>query len=405
MDISDKKRLSNEIVDRVETSRFGPFTFQIGVDEHEAKMLLQRIADAQLRFLSSPLSQIANRLEKEVLVSSIFSTNTIEGGTLTEKETKDALDIDPAKVQAEEQRRAVNIRTAYDLALNSAQDPRWRLSVDFIQQIHAAITNGITHQYNRPGLIRNNPKNIVIRVGDTAHGGIYKPPQCGGDIDLLLNRLAAWHNKLADTEIPALIRAPLTHYYFELIHPFWDGNGRVGRVVEATVLHAAGFRYAPFAMARYYLEQIDRYFTLFNLCRKRADKKTANPNTPFLLFHLEGMLGTINRLHDRVNAIIQSLLFESRVKHFRDTQEINLRQYAILKQVMERDKPLKIDKLRRAPWYLALYAKLGDKTKQRDLSGLRKQGLLYIDEEGMVWPGFVRSKSFYEDTINGSNSI
>jgi hypothetical protein len=98
MDISGDKRLSNEIVIRVETSRFGPFAFQIGVDPHEVAMPLQRVTDAQTRFMSSPLSQVANRLEQEVLVSSIFSTNSIEGGTLTEKETRDALDLDPAKV-------------------------------------------------------------------------------------------------------------------------------------------------------------------------------------------------------------------------------------------------------------------------------------------------------------------
>jgi Fic family protein len=392
MDISKDKIVSVDITERVETSRFGPFTFRIGVDQPATALLLQRVADAQERFLSSPLSQVANRLEQEVLVSSIFSTNTIEGGTLTEEETKDALDLDPAQVQAEEQRRAVNIKTAYDIAQKSTQDPHWRVSVDFIKQIHTAVTDGIPHKYNQPGLIRSNPKNIVTHVGDTAHGGRYKPPQYGGDIELLLHHLITWHNELAAAEIPALIRAPLLHYYFELIHPFWDGNGRVGRVLEATVLHGAGFRYAPFTMARYYMERIDQYFTLFNLCRKQADKKTAYPNTPFALFHLEGMLAGINRLHDRVNAMVRLLLFETRIKHLRDTKEINLRQYAILTQVMERGKPLQIDELRRAPWHEALYAKLGDKTKQRDLSGLREQELLYVDEKGLVWPGVVRSK-------------
>ncbi len=384
--------MSDNIKERAETSRFGPFIFQVGVDHREAAMLQQRVADAQVRFLSSPLSQVANRLEQEVLVSSIFSTNTIEGGRLTEEETKDALNLDPAQVQAKEQLRAINIKTAYDIAQKSAQDPDWRLSVDFIKQIHAAITDGIPHKYNQPGLIRSNPKNIVTHVGDTAHGGRYKPPQYGGDIELLLHHLVLWHNEMANGEITALMRAPLTHYYFELIHPFWDGNGRVGRVLEAAVLHSAGFRYAPFAMARYYMERIDQYFTLFNLCRKQADKKTAYPNTPFVVFHLEGMLASINRLHDRVNAMVRLLLFESHIKHLRDTKAINLRQYAILTQVIERDKPLQIDELRRAPWHEALYAKLGDKTKQRDLSGLREQELLYVDEKGLVWPGFTRSR-------------
>lgn len=390
MDIPANKILFHDITERVETSRFGPFTFRVGVDQSEAAMLLQRVIDAQERFMSSPLSQVADRLEQEVIVSSIFSTNTIEGGTLTEEETKEALDLDPAQVQAEEQRRAVNIKTAYDIAQKSAQDPHWSLSLDFMKQIHAAITYDIPHKFNRPGLIRSNPKNILTHVGDTIHGGRYKPPQYGGDIELLLIHLVKWHNAQTAAAIPALIRAPLMHYYFELIHPFWDGNGRVGRVIEAVVLHSAGFRYAPFAMARYYMERIDQYFSLFNLCRKQADKETAYPNTPFALFHLEGMLASINRLHDRVNAMVRLLLFGTRIKNLRDTKEINLRQYAILTQVMERGKPLQIDELRRAPWHEALYARLGDKTKQRDFSGLREQELLYIDEKGFVWPGFSR---------------
>ncbi len=75
MDIPGGKGTADDIRERVETSSFGPFTFQVGVDQREAAMLLQRVADAQGRFLSSPLSQVANRLEQEVLVSSIFSTN------------------------------------------------------------------------------------------------------------------------------------------------------------------------------------------------------------------------------------------------------------------------------------------------------------------------------------------
>lgn len=379
--------LAGNIKKRVETARFGSFTFQVGTKLAEAGIHIQRVSDAQERFLSSPLSQVANRLEQEVLVRSIFSTNTIEGGTLTEEETKDALAIDPRRVQAEEQRRAVNIKAAYETAEQAAKHSGWRLSIAFIKEIHAAVTGGVLHKYNEPGKIRNNPKNIITYVGDETHGGRYKPPQYGKDIELLLDSMVAWHDELASAGVPALIRAPLIHYYFELIHPFWDGNGRVGRALEATVLHSAGFRYAPFAMARYYLERLDQYFTLFTLCRKQAEKKTPFPNTPFILFHLEGMLASINRLHDRVNEMVKSLLFESRIKHLLDTKTINLRQYAILTQIMERDKPMTLDELRRAPWHKALYAKLGDKTKQRDLSNLRDQKLLLMDNKGLIHLG------------------
>jgi hypothetical protein len=121
-------------------------------------------------------------------------------------------------------------------------------------------------------------------------------------------------------------RAPLIHLYFEWIHPFWDGDGRV---IESTLLRAGGFRYAPFALARFYLEETDPYFTLFNVCRKAAEKRRPSPNLPFVAFHLEGMRVVINRLHQRVNRMVAVLLYEAQVKRLYDQKELNVRQSAI----------------------------------------------------------------------------
>lgn len=383
--------LSGEFLKRVETARFGPFQFQVGVNAAEVEILLQRVGDAQARFAKFPLAHIATKLEQEVLASSVFGTNSIEGGTLTEKETKRVLSLDPAQVQDVERRRVVNIKAAYDLATGKAETPGWQPDVEFIQKIHAIITEGVPHLYSKPGKIRDNPKGITTWVGNEAHGGRYKPPQYGGDVRLLLGKFIEWHDELARNEVSPLIRAPLIHYYYERIHPFWDGNGRVGRVLEATILHAAGFRYAPFAMARYYLENIDRYYTLFNHCRKLGERKDAGPNTSFVAFHLEGMLACINQLHDRANVIVEILLFETQIKRALDSREINIRQYTILTHLLKHGEPQPIEKLRQAPWYESLYIKRGDKTRQRDLRKLKEKELVYLDAEGSLWPGFLRS--------------
>ena len=373
----------------VDTARFGPFTFRVGVDAAQVETPFLRVSDAHARFQASPLAQVADRLEKEVVVSSIFGTNSIEGGALSEEETQLALDLDPATVQDIEQRRALNIKAAYDLAREAATKPDWRLDRGFIQAVHEAITRDIPHDHNRPGLFRDNPKDIPTYVGNQAHGGRYKPPQFGGDVRLLLDTLLSWHEDLENLQVPVLVRAPLVHYYYELIHPFWDGNGRVGRVIEASLLLHEDFRYAPFAQARFYLDQIDHYFTLFNTCRKAADKGEAHPNTDFVTFFLEGMLTTLNRLHDRVNQMVHLLLFETELKRRHDTKEINDRQYAIVSQVLNAAGPLPLAELRRAPWYLALYTQRTDKTKQRDLRRLREQELLILDKTNRLWPGFI----------------
>ena len=334
---------------------------------------------------------MANRLEKEVVVSSVFDTNTIEGGTLTEDETASALALDPGKVQEVEQRRALNIKAAYDLSQKAVSTPNWSLTSQFIVELHRLITYEIPHPNNRPGLIRDNPKARVTYVGDEAHGGRYKPPQFGKDIQRLLDALIVWHGELVAADVPALIRAPLVHLYFELIHPFWDGNGRVGRVIEATLLQAAGYRYAPFALARYYLSNIDGYFTLFNTCRKAADKGHDTPNQTFVAFHLEGMRLTINSLHDRVNNMVGVLLYESDIRRALDDKQINPRQYTILSQLLDRGPPpLTLDEIRQAPWYTSLYLKRNDKTRQRDLRHLRELELVFLNTDNTLWPGCFR---------------
>ena len=368
------------------TARSGPFTFQIGAKAAALEVLFLRVTDAHQRFRTSPLSQVANRLEKEVVVSSIFGTNSIEGGTLTEEETAKAIEQDPATVKDIERRRAVNLKTAYDHALTQSAHKTMQIDLDYIRAVHAHVTNDLPHEYNRPGLIRDNPKGIVTRVSDAAHGGQYKPPQYGGDIRLLMNNLCAWHEELRSDGIPALIRAPLMHYYLERIHPFWDGNGRVGRVVEAAILLNDGYRYAPFAQARYYFEHIDQYFTLFNTCRELEEKHRQPPNAPFLQFFLEGMLATINKLHDRVNVLVGMLVFESRLKRARDEKTLNTRQYAIVSHILERDQPVSVTDLRRAPWYQALYEKKTDKTRQRDMRQLRENGWLVLDDNERLRP-------------------
>lgn len=375
---------------KVETQRSGCFVFQIGVDPAALSLAMQRVEDAHERFVASPLSQVANRLEHEVVVSSIFGTNTIEGGALSEEETEVALQLDPAQVQEVEQRRALNIKAAYDLAQQATKVPGWRLNLEFICEIHAAITHQLPHPHDQPGIFRNNSKNQITYVGNEAHGGRYKPPQYGSDIKLLMGKLIEWHDELESAGVSPLIRAPLMHLYYELIHPFWDGNGRVGRVLEASLLQAAGYRYAPFAMARYYLDNIDAYFTLFNTCRKAADKHQPEPNAPFIAFHIEGMRVVINKLHDRVNGIVVVLLFKTRIKQLLDRKEINSRQYTVVSQLLDRGKHMTLEELRQAPWYVSLYLKLNDKTRQRDMRGLREMELLYLDSESRIWPGFVR---------------
>ena len=375
---------------RLDTDRFGPFSFVLGVDPAALAVDLTRVDDAWRMFSMSPLAQVANRLQREVLVQSVFGTNTIEGANLTEEETGQALDLDPTQVQAEQEIRVRNIKAAYELAVRASETPGWELTSDYLCQVHAEICRDLPHADNQPGLFRDNPRERPTVVGDAEHGGVYKPPQYGCDIRKLVDGLVEWHRQLVQAKVSPLIRAPLVHLYFELIHPFWDGNGRVGRVIEATLLRQAGYKYAPFALAKFYHEQIHRYFALFNQCRKAAARNDPHPNQAFVAFHLEGLRVVIERLHSRVNQMVHVLLYENFARRQFDAREINARQYAIVRQIIEHGRPLSAATLRADPRYQAMYLNKTDKTRQRDMRHLIDSGLIRQDEKGQLWPGFVK---------------
>jgi Fic family protein len=376
-------------VRRIDTYQFGVFKLQKGLDAAPVDVLLQRVQDAQDRFSASPLSSVATQLEKEVVVSSVFGTNTIEGGELSEQETEQALSLSPEHIQNIQQQRALNIKRAYDYIRDVSVGDNWHPTIETLLEVHRRVYENLDddNEQNVAGMLRSNPDGVVTKVGNADHGGVYKPPQNGSDIKTLLESLLAWNIELAEGGVPALIRAPLVHMYFEIIHPFWDGNGRVGRVLEAGILYADGFRYAPFAQASYYLQNIHHYFALFNTCRKAAAKKRDFPNTEFVVFFLEGMLTTINHLHDRVNRMVKVALFEMELKHCYDDKRINDRQYAIVNEVLRKGSATTLKELRQAPWSQALYSKLTEKTRSRDLKKLIELKLLVTDGKGSFFSG------------------
>jgi hypothetical protein len=101
------------------------------------------------------------------------------------------------------------------------------------------------------------------------------------------------------------------------------------------------------------------------------------------------MRQTINGLHDRVNQIVGMLLYQSNIRRTLDEKRINVRQYTILSMLLERGRPWPLAELRQLPWYASLYLKLNDKTRTRDLRGLRELELAWLDTDDALWPGFV----------------
>ena len=100
------------------------------------------------------------------------------------------------------------------------------LSLRLVRELHEKLMAGVRGQHATPGEFRRT-QNWIGRPGDTLAQAAYVPPPP----DALGEHLAAWEKFLHDRMLPPLVHAALSHYQFEAIHPFLDGNGRVGRLL------------------------------------------------------------------------------------------------------------------------------------------------------------------------------
>ena len=109
------------------------------------------------------------------------------------------------------------------------------LSLRLVRELHEKLMSGVRGDYATPGEFRRT-QNWIGRPGCTLADASFVPPPP----DALGGHLGAWEKFLHDENVPPLVHAALMHYQFEAIHPFLDGNGRVGRLLITLCLHARG---------------------------------------------------------------------------------------------------------------------------------------------------------------------
>ena len=101
------------------------------------------------------------------------------------------------------------------------------LSLRLIREIHARLLTGVRGAMHTPGEFRTS-QNWIGRAGCDLAEAVYVPPA----VDDMKAALADFEGYLhAPTDLPPLVRQAIIHYQFEAIHPFLDGNGRIGRLL------------------------------------------------------------------------------------------------------------------------------------------------------------------------------
>jgi Fic family protein len=155
-----------------------------------------------------------------------YNTNAIEGSKLSQKEVKELLEKDKWPDKSKE-----DIAEAFgvDEAIFFIRDAKEHISLELIKILHKIIFKN-----SKPfaGKLRKKGEEVVVmdNEGNVVHEGA---PQLR--INYLLNELIEWYNKNKN-RYPALTLAAVVHNQFENIHPFRDGNGRVGRILLNNIL-------------------------------------------------------------------------------------------------------------------------------------------------------------------------
>jgi len=155
-----------------------------------------------------------------------YNTNAIEGSRINQKEVKDILENDKWPDKSKE-----DIAETYgvDEAIRYIRKVKEHISIELIKKLHKIVFKnskpfaGKLRKKGEEVVVIDNQKNIV-------HEGA---PQAR--IPYLLQELVDWYEK-NKKKYPALVLAAVIHNQFENIHPFRDGNGRVGRILLNNIL-------------------------------------------------------------------------------------------------------------------------------------------------------------------------
>lgn len=176
-----------------------------------------------------PKKVIENLTRQSLLKSSLYSAK-IEGNKLVLEEAENLQKLDPA---LQERIEVENVLAAFSYI--RSRSPKITIDVTLLLKLHSLVMKNLQPK-NEIGKIRKEPIAIFNQAGIA----IYLAPKAS-EVKKLLENLTKFINQESDILIP--VKAFLSHFIFEKIHPFMDGNGRVGRLLVQTILAKGNYHF------------------------------------------------------------------------------------------------------------------------------------------------------------------
>jgi Fic family protein len=199
--------------------------------------------DGLLQSVVNPAVMLSPLTQREAVLSS-----KIEGTQATVDEVLEfeaGMHFDAEKTK--DIQEVLNYRNTLMLATGEvAHRP---ISLGLLRQMHAVLMEGVRGANKTPGEFRRE-QNWIGSVGCSIEQASFVPPSPLQ----LLDHLQAWEAYLADHDVDVLLQCAVVHAQFELIHPFKDGNGRIGRLLIPLFLYQKRALASPMFYLSDYLE-------------------------------------------------------------------------------------------------------------------------------------------------------
>lgn len=249
----------------------------------------QRIATSTIQVPWIPL------LQRDARTRTTHSSTAIEGNPLTLEEVRAIADGNPLPISSERAEKEILNHLAGLRFIETHQKKKTITCRDLLQ-LHAIIASGVMDQ-GKAGTYRT----FGVRVG-------YYLPPAAKEVPRLMRECLTWWNQHS-TEWSPVISSAILHFHFEEIHPFGDGNGRMGRLLALWELYRRGFdAHHIFSIDEIYWENRQGYYAQLDSVRTAHGDLTGwlEYSAEVLHLTLERVLKRIEHLatHTTVGTIV-----------------------------------------------------------------------------------------------------
>lgn len=342
----------------------------------EARSKCEHIAGVPL------LPDVAEQLHRVSLIKGAAATTAIEGNTLNEDEVGDRVDGVKRLPESREYLgvEVDNVVSAYNMIVTElAKGELLGLTPHRIKQMNRLVLDGLELDDGVvPGEVRTHGAGVPGYRG--------APPE---DCEHLLDRLCDWlesedfrHEDDAWAFCLVCVRAVIAHLYIEWIHPFGDGNGRTGRLVEYQLLLASGFVPSPAAhlLSNHYNLTRPHYYKALDAARQKGSGELS-----FVRYAIDGFVDglreQLSMIWEQQMAVMWRDYVHDRIRDgFRNPSSAPaIRTRELVLAMTEPTERSRLTQL--TPEVARLYASASQKTLTRDLHSAEALELLVRDGE------------------------